>query len=368
MRRRWQRENPDGGDFAADRATIEAEIREETVERILTDADEVIRGEILSATRGLTKEGIYRALPEGWTPPDLERIAQHVVGSIQERHGVRIPLPPVIRRTDAWQTPSDLNTLPGVGQATFRVGNQTIRIAELPSLVRGVGDDTRVAVQVGLPVIDPPAQGNDGSRYYLTVLEARGESPPDSVEEIRSRVVADIKSQRAFEMHTQQLDAYREAAVAEGLGAVAALYADRGGTTAPTVRDNILVWGQRVAPATPQSRPDPRASDQAFRDAVVDAGAVLDPLAEPDTVTGEESIVAVSLPASRSVAIARLRAKRPPAIGDFRLFQGNVVLSTVRDLVDAAAQGEDPLSFASLADRLDYESVRKRGENDEASG
>ena len=50
------------------------------------------------------------------------------------------------------------------------------------------------------------------------------------------------------------------------------------------------------------------------------------------------------------------------------MFQGNVVLSTVRDLVDAAAQGEDPLSFASLADRLDYESVRKRGENDEASG
>jgi hypothetical protein len=364
VRRRWQRENPDGGDFDGARAALEAQIREETVDRILADADEVIRGDILSATRGMEKEGIYRSLPADWSVPDLEVIAQRVVSAVQERHGVRIPLPRVIRRTDAWQTPVDLQSLPGVGGAAFRVGNQILRVTDLPTLVRGVGEDTRVAVQVGLPVIDPPAAGQDGSRYYITVLEARGESPPDSVDEIRGRVVTDIRENRAFDLHAAQLEAYREAAVAGGLEAVASLFADRGGTTAPTVRENIFVARERVAGATFAAQPDPRADDAVLRDAVLEAGSGLDPLDEPDSLGGAEAIVAEALPASRSVVLARVRAKRPPSLEDFRRFQSGVVLSSVRRLVDEAEAGTSPLSFASLADRLGYESLRNRGDED----
>ncbi len=365
VRRRWQRENPDGGDFDADRAAIEEQIRSETVDRVMTDADEVIRGEILAATRGLEKEGIYRVVPEGWNAPDLERIAQDVVSSIQERHGVRIPLPTVTRRTDAWQTPRDLQAVPGLGRAAFRVGNQVVPAAQIPLLVRGVGEESRVPVQVGLPIIDPPAEGADGSKYYITVLASREQSPPDSVDEIRAQVAGDLKAKRAYELLVSQLDAYREAAVSGGLEQVAALFPGEGDASRVTVKENIFVSRDRMQQATFESFPDPRADREPFREAVMAKAAGLDPLSAPDSLSGEDAIAAAAMPSARAVAIARIRAKRPPAVEDFRRLQSNVVAAEVRRMLNDAEGAADPLSFASLSDRLGYESLRAKNADDE---
>jgi hypothetical protein len=357
VRRRWQRENPDGGDFTADRASVEITLRDEAVTQIMADADEVIRGEILSATRGLAKEGIYRVIPAGWVNIDLEKIAADVVASIQERHGVRIPIPTVIRRTDTWQAGSELSRLPGLGGAAYRVGNQVVRPFELAGMVRGVGDDARLAVQVGLPIIDPPALDGNGSRYYVTILDARGESAPDSVDEIRSRVVGDIKDLRAYRLHEAQMGAYREAAAAGGLDGVSALFAQGGGTTPVTIRKNIFVTRDRLAQAEFTSSPDARADVPAFRDAVIEAAAGVDPLAAPDSLKGESSVVVVPLPASRSVGLAVVRAKRPPSAEDFSRFQAGVVVNEVRRMIGEAEGGESPLAFAPLARHLAYKTV-----------
>jgi len=364
VRRRWQRDNPDGGDFATDRAGIEITLRDEKVTQIMTDADEVIRGEILSQTRGFEKEGIYRVLPDDWAGVDYEKIAEKVVAAIQEREGIRIPLPTVIRRTDSWQTGSEISLLPGIGASAYRVGNQTIRPFELPALVRGMSRDARLPVQIGMPIIDPPSSDGNKSRFYVTVLDARKESPPDSVDEISDRVASDLKSLRAFDLHESQLNAYREAAVAGGLGATASLFEDTGGTASVRVRDNIFVTRDRLAQTQYISTPDMRADVEEFRTAVLDAASDLDPLAEPDSLSGEDSIVAVSLPGSRSVALARISAKRPPSAEEFRRYQLRAVQEEVQDMITQAEAGDNPLAFAAMAERLGYKALGGSGDKD----
>lgn len=354
VRRRWQAQNPDGGSFSEDRARIENEILQERVSQIVNDADEIIRGEILSAIRGVEREGIYRSLPEDWTRPDLERIAQDVVDTVAERHGVRIPLPSVVRRTDRWLSPQELQQVPGVGRAVFRVGNRTVQVSQLPTLVRGIGQDTTVAVQVGLPIIDPVAQGADGTRFYITVIDARPESAPDGIDEIRDQLVRDVNSLRAFREHTDRLSEYHAAAVEGGLPAVVALFSPETGESPVQVRENIFVLKDGLVPATWMARPDPRADDEAFRDAVVNAAADLDPMAEPDSLAGELAYVAVPLPSSRSVAMARVRAKVPPTLEEYRRFEAGLVARETFEMVQDAQTEGHPLRFDRLAERLKY--------------
>ena len=233
-------------------------------------------------------------------------------------------------------------------------------------MVRGVGEDTRVPVQPRVPIIDPPAVGADGSRYYITVLAARGESPPDDLDEIRDRLVEDMRRKRAFDILTGQVGAFREAAVSGGLDAVAALGAGSGVT--PTVATDVLIGKELMAP-TGISRPDPAANRPAFRAAVVEAGAVLDPLAEADTLGGPETVVVTPLPSSQSVAVAKIRAKRPPTLEDFQRMQAQRIVQGVRDRIAEAQDGVDPLGYTAMVGRLGYEVIGGgRDEDEDAAG
>lgn len=366
VRRRWQERGDDSVPFAEARGEIEEEIRGERVQQIMVDADEIVRGEILGATRGLEKQGIYRKLPEGWTAPDLEKIAGDVVEAIQDRHGVRITRPVVERRTDGWLTPAELNALPGVGRAVYRVGTRQARAAVLPSLVRGIGgsnDSKIIAVQKGLPVVDPVAEDpTSGAKYYITVLDAVDESPPAGVDEIRERLVTDVKARKAYELLTDRLDVYRETATRDGLEALAAMFAGSEGGSPVTVRENILVNSERMAPATFRSFPDQRADRPVYREAVMAEAEDLSPLAEPDSSPLSQSIVGVGVPSSRVVAFARIRAKVPASAEAFRAQAPMVVMSARANLLGEKQGLSNPLDFGPMAERLGYQRLGENGD------
>lgn len=369
VRRRWQ-EQADGTPFDEARADLENQIKQETVTQIMSEADELIRGEILAAQRGLEKEGIYRKLPADWTPPSYERIAQDLVEAIKDRHGIRIPLPTIVRRTDHWLTPVEIRQLPGVGGASFRAGNKRVSTASLPSMVRNIGDDTKIPVQIGLPITNPVAADGQGAKYYITVLDARGESPPDSVDDIRDRLVRDVKSLSAFRTLSGKLDEYRRIAVEGGLIAVTDLFRKDEQDSPVRVRENIFVLKDSLTPATFKSFQDPRANDKAFRDAVFAAADGVDPRAEPDSLPPDRATVAVALPASRAVALARVRAVVPPTIEDFRRFEPGLVAEETRRLIKEAEDGASPLDYANMAARLGYVKLRSNGdqEDEQAQG
>jgi len=367
VRRRWQEQGGEGS-FSEAREEIENEVKRERVQQILSDADEVIRGEILSATRGLEREGIYRAVPDGWTAPDLERIAGDVVEAVRDRHGVRIPRPVVNRRTDRWLTASELGSLPGVGRAVYRVGTQQKRVGEIPSMVRDIGDDTTVAVQVGLPIVDPPAVNpQTGARYYVTVLDAVGESAPSSVDEIRERLIEDVKSLKAYNEHLSRLDVYRETARRDGLEGLAAMFAGDDGESPVQVRDNIFVYENRLGFASFQSFPDRRADSEGFREAVFEAAEGLDPLAEPDSLPLDEAVVGVGVPSSRVVAFGRVRAFKPATQEQYRAQQSGVVANTKNELLGATPE-TDPLRLGAMTERLGFEVLGEEEENEDSEG
>ncbi|HHN77867.1 MAG TPA: hypothetical protein ENK11_04225 [Phycisphaerales bacterium] len=365
VRRRWQ-EKGDGTPFDEARAELENQIKQETVTQIMSEADELIRGEILAAQRGLEKEGIYRKVPDDWAPPSYERIAENLINAIRDRHGITITMPTIIRRTDHWLTPAEIRQLPGIGGASFRAGNKRISTAGLPALVRGVGTDSTIPVQIGLPITDPVAADGDGAKYYITVLDARGESPPDGVDDIRDQLVRDVKSLKAFEQLKGRLDEYRRIAVEGGLIAVTDLFRKGDDDTPVRVRENIFVLKDGLTPATFTSFQDPRADDKVFRDAVFAAAEGVDPRAEPDSLPPEKATVAVALPATRVVALARVRAVVPPTIEDYRRFEAGLVSQETRRLISEAQNGDSPLDYKSMASRLGYVQLRKNGADSES--
>ncbi len=364
VRRRWQEQN-DGTPFEDARADIEKQIKDETVTQIVSEADELIRGEILAAQRGLEKEGIYRKVPDDWEPPSYERIAEDLVSAIKDRHGITLPMPTIIRRTDRWLTPADIRQLPGVGGAVFRSGNKRVPTSSIPAMVRGIGTDTTVPVQIGLPITDPVAFDTNGARYYITVLDARGDSPPDSIDDIRDQLVRDVKSLRAFERLSGKLDEYRRIAVEGGLIAVTDLFREDGKDSPVRVRENIFVLENGLTPATMQSFQDPRADVEAFRDAVIAAAEGVDPLAEPDSLPPEKATVAVALPSTRVVALARVRAVVPPTLEDYRRFEAGLVAQVTRRMLSEAQDDASPLSYSSMAGRLGYVKIQRGGADSE---
>ncbi|MBZ0171288.1 MAG: hypothetical protein K8E66_02815, partial [Phycisphaerales bacterium] len=226
---------------------------------------------------------------------------------------------------------------------------------------------TVVPVQIGLPVIEPVAEGADGTKFYITVLDARNESPPDGVDDIRDQLVRDVKSLAAFSTLSERLGEYRAIAVAGGLIGVTDLFRVDEENSPVRVRENIFVMRDGLTPASFTSFQDPRANDAVFRDAVFAAAEGLDPLAEPDSTPAESAIVAVPLPASRAVALGRVRAVAPPTIEDFRRFEAGLVAQETRRLISEAQGESHPLRFERMADRLGYVIVGKGGKGDEAA-
>ncbi|MEM7622753.1 MAG: hypothetical protein AAF235_06070, partial [Planctomycetota bacterium] len=217
VRKQWQRENPGAASsaFAAERESFERAVRLEEGSEIIDAADQIVRSELLKYTRGLEDQGAYKALPDDWRSelPDLEQIAAQVVAGVQERAGVTIPTPQVIRRTDRWLRPADISRLEGFGRAAFRLGAQSIPTRDIARFVReGGAEESLFTPQVGVPLVNPFATDTFGNRYYTTVLDAIGAAPPTELSEVRTEALQGYDTERRFERLTERVGLFEEIA------------------------------------------------------------------------------------------------------------------------------------------------------------
>jgi hypothetical protein len=354
-----QRQYP--GDFASERAAVERDFRATRTDQLMIEADRVIRAEVLRATRTLEREGTRLVLPEDWNDrrPRLDAIAEAIVERMREQ-GAPMQTPTVEIRDNTWLRSADIDNLPGVGRAFYRVGSRTVLARELPTLIDERGVIETMNLQVGVPQADPAAQDTMGNRYYLLVLEHRPAGPALSIEDAgRDRVLADYKSAEGFRLLQERLDTLRTAAAGENgvAGAIEGLMADvdLSRVVRPGVLAGIRVSAEQITPSVQARFVDPRLNTPAFRDAVLAAADGLDPLSPPEALTADPRVVAVALPGSRSVALARLIAPRPVTEEDFRLAMPMAIDQLggrmMRQGIDAAG-GADPFSFESLRDRF----------------
>lgn len=340
------------GELSEHRDEIRRVLARAEAERIIEEADRVIRGEIRSAVRNLPRENGFRELPSDWDEqrPTLEDIAQAVVRGVKESLDVDIPAPEVVVRAAKWHTRRDLRQLSGISNARIRVGRDFRGIDDVALMVRELAGDNELGLQLGITVVDTPAEDEQGNRYYFTILDARPQSPADTLDEVREQAIEDYRSLRGFEQLREDAPGYTQVAIEEGFEEFVEMIQGDGDDGLPRLRHrrDVRVTRERVGAME-------RALDVSeFRETVLERAARFDPTEDMQEVPVEERTFHLPLNRSRSVVITRIDGLEPLTQERYRIVAAGVdQLARQRELQEAAPD-ENPFSFAALARRFNY--------------
>ena len=364
LRKRWQRENPGAADadFIAARPELERQLRVERADEIMAEADQIVRGELLRLTRPLDDDGPYKVVPSDWPAagPDYERIAQLVVRQVQERLGVTVPAPVVVRRTDRWLTARDVFQMPGFGRGFFRIGAQQVPVAALASFVREVTESDVLRAQIGVPILDPYAVDAEGRHYYITVLGARAASAPESLDEVRTQVLTSMRTLRAFERLDELATQARLVVAESGLSAGVSFIAAEAGLSTevdvPTPTRDLIVFDGGANATLPGGTVPEGLRNAEFTDAVLAVAQGLDPLAQPDTGDPEANSLSVSIPRVPAVALTRVRALRPLTAEAYRASGERLAAQLTAEAAAEVLTDPDrsPFTLDGMAEKLGY--------------
>jgi hypothetical protein len=344
------------GEFAEERLRVETDMRAEAVNQAMQTAHNAVQATVLTATRRLEQEGRFRRLPANWEEqrPTMETIALAVVQAMA-RTGPSIPVPQVHVRTDRWLTQNDIGGLEDLGQAFLRRGQNTFPASQVIFAAREFqGAAAPLPIQAGIPLVESFLSDWAGNRYYLTILQTREESPPDSVEEIREQAVRDFKTLAAYHQLSQRVDELRTLAAEQGLqGATAATALP--GRPAPEARRNVRVFRDRV------DGNDPNLQDPDVRAAIMKAAVQVDPFTPAEQLSPEATTVVIPSKNPLGLAIVRIQAKTPLTIEEFRRTDQGVINSVQsRELQPEDAEPENPFSLAALLRRHNYSTGKTR--------
>lgn len=386
VRRRWQEENPgaDPAAFAAARDDVVQRIKDEIATDLMEEYDQLIRANILQRLRAYEKEGPYYVLPEDFQGIDLIEISAEAQAELRERSGRQVPRASFRARVEDWFTPAKLTTAQGMPAGTFAAGSQAIPLGAIANMVREVGGEPQpMVVQEGIPLIDPPLRTPEGDIYYIVVRDSRRAGPPVELEEVRDRAEEDWRKIRAFEIISAEADRLRKLAARLGLDAVADEFNDDGNidgspsiVTLP-VAEKVQVFRGGAQPAGPAARPALNANraaveSQEFREALLEAAAAVDPLADPNSAEAqfdEDRVVVTPLPSAGGLAIGQIVQRRPVTAEQFRQQATAIASRAAQELVlEQTGDEADPFSLESLLTRFRYEPVGGRSPGAEADG
>jgi hypothetical protein len=347
------------GEFAAERAKVETDLKQARADEVMSEASRVVQAEVLRGLRALESDGRYKKTPADWasTRPRWGPIAQAVADQVAASTGIKIPLPTVTEINDRWLTAQDLRTLEGIGASSLRLGSINTPFASLALAVRGLGQESTspVAVQLLVPIAEGYLADAKGNRYYATVTDARKQSSPDSLAEIRETIVKDMQRRAAFDALSARAEEFKSLAASGGLAGVAALFpgpAPAAGQPPEPLKviEQIEVSRDRVNSVKDFMAAFTLNSDE-LRKAVLAAAEPLDPTKpvseQPATV------VVVPVPSKLEVIVARLTALSPFTQDDFRQvspseFEG-LGRRTVSESIGEEAQS--PFSMRALLAR-----------------
>ena len=338
------------------RARIEGDVRKAETDRIMKAAEDAVRAELGRATGKLERDGEYRFLPADWSTkrPRMADVGAQIIVRVFETTGIRLPPPKVGIRETRWFEESELQSLPGIGQASLRRASLQDPFARVVLNARELSATSRndTGLQVGVPLTDPLTDFL-GTRYFITVLDARKESPADTLDEVRADVVFNTKRLAAYEQLKGRLDALRTRAAAEGLAAIAQPEPGATGEAASVLAiEKATVSKGGVSSLAPEAA---KLDHEAFREPLVAAAAKLDPMADLKTVAAEPRTVASAIDKSLRVVVSQITAVKPLTTEQFRSFQSGMTGRLARDEIGISSETSDPFSLTSLEKRLGVE-------------
>lgn len=349
----WKRflaQNPQGKpeEFETKRQEIEEALRGEQVDRVMREAEAAVRAEVARATARLERTGDTYVLPEDWDSrrPTLELVGAMIVQRVKDQTGLTIPVPQVYRMDEKFRERMELSQLPGIGRSQMMRGSKAAQFYDLALGVAEAGGEVpgfQTRVMSAEPLLDTLR-----NEYFFTILTARPESTPDSIDEIRVQAATDWKKLQGFERLVAEADVYKQRAIAEGLEQIAA--------ETVTGADGVPLPALGVKKGLTVSRSgglgDGNVNVQAFKDAVMNAAVTLDPTADISAVDAAERTVAVALPEKLGLALARVTGFRPLTVESYRMRDDRVRAMMQSD---ALKDREDPFSLDLLRKRLRVE-------------
>lgn len=344
------------GEFAANRAAVEAAYRDQQTEALMSRVDEIVRRVLYTSTAGLPVEGNYRTLPADWAQkmPALSAIAEQVDAEL------RTQIPPSRDQPyalavidDFWRTQQDIQTVAGLNRAVVSLGqDRQVAFSSYVMAARELGGPEAAGVQEGL--VYGPAKDGTAASYYFRIRGTRPEGPPDSILESRLAVIADIKLLDAMERMRTEAEVYRQRAVADGLQTLAQVY----GTS--------VRWGYEatrdIVRTGPQGVEDPRVNTPEFAKLVIDAAQRLDPTVEPTSIDADLRTVAMVTPAARGLVVGQITRWRPMTVEKFRDSGPLVFASAVQKNEVRLAEA---YSTERLARRLNFKAAGRSSNEEE---
>lgn len=360
LRRRYSAQPNKDQSFDDARPMLEQQLKQETVERVMSSAREIVRSRIASATRRLADDGQFKVLPDDWASkrPTLESMTADIVAHVQEKTGVKIDPPEVVVKDASYLTAADLAALDRIGRSTLQHGQQRVSFAEYVLAVRELMSNTPLSLQVGVPAYEP-TQDAAGSMFFFTILDTRTESTPRSIDEVRERLVTDWKNVQAYKLLTEQeAPAMLQKAIAEGIDSL-----DPKPATPPEIGKPLpapKVKSSRITRTTLGSN-DPQVNTDTFRISVIEASEKLNPFTPSDNYTAAERMLSVPLPQKLGVSIVRIVSVTPLTVEDFRTSASDIVLRYQSE--EFGALRANPFSLDRLRTRLNVELVGAEGRN-----
>lgn len=357
------RQNPPAAnaDRTEARRAVEQALRDEITDKALKLAEQTVRAELIKATRRLPESGSFRVLPEDWdrTRPTLQSIAAIVQSQVKEQLGLDVPLPETVPADGRWLSADELGLVPGVGRAVLRRGDRSIGIGPVVAAAKEFGGDgVTIHIQAGL-TFDEALQDATGNRYFVTLVAAEESAPPASVDEVRDRVVLDLRRLRAFDMLTERASTYETMAAGAGLESVVQTLPPSPDGTPPDAETEIR-RGVRVSRAS-QLTAHARIDSPGFRDAIVTRAQSLDPTVPLDQVDPGRLTLALPVRGSLALVVARITAFEPVTTESFRLIMNGDGLLREIQRTEWAATADNPFRLSRLYERLDVRRTEREG-------
>ncbi|GJQ30191.1 MAG: hypothetical protein HBSAPP03_20750 [Phycisphaerae bacterium] len=342
------------GEFAAERVAVEQRLRDTRTDELLQQWDSVYKSRLKSALRGVPADAGVRILPSDWAAkrPTMETLARDVTQVVSDASGVPLPLPTVRVLARDWTRLDEAASIPVIGQATLAVGAQKAPLAKVLEAVHEFTPTSSLGLQAGVP-FDHFLASPNGDRFYVCILETRQPGPPDSLDEVRTRIVRDLRLSWAFDTLAAQLPELKDLAVREGLAAVGQKFAfPTAGVPPIEPVTNLQITKDAVYGAAP-SLDEPHV-----REAVLNVAGRFGMLAAPSPETLAERTMTFELPRTLSHAVVQVTYPRPFTTEDLRMLSRASYQQLLRtEVAQAAPDAPNPFSLANLRKRLEYREV-----------
>ena len=250
--------------------------------------------------RSVPSAGGYWTLPADWS---TKAVALQTLGQeLSQRFGIAAP---AVQTSGAgWIQVEDIAAIPGIGTATSkRVGASDVRVQQLASALKEFGGSPTLPTQRGVafPTLSDPASRD---LFVVRVTDAQPARAATAVDEVRADLEADLKRVAVYDILATRVDALKQLAATEGLGAVGVAY---GAVPTPfqglsEVNTQFLQFGMRMGMPIPGL-----GNDETAMSALVKAAMALPTTTPVADVPAADRTVVVALPDRLSVMVAQLR-------------------------------------------------------------